>query len=294
MILSVSRRTDIPSFYSEWFFNRLKAGYVLTKNPMNPAQVRRVLLSPEIIDCIVFWTKDPAPMMKRLPELDEMGYDYYFQYTITPYGLGDLDQGKNLEPNLRDKNEIINTFIELSSQLGKDRVLWRYDPIILNHELSISYHKEMFAYMCKKLEGYTEVCTISFVDYYRKLSKQVKEQLLCEITEEQMHEIAISFAELGQEYGIEVRACCEKVDLSVDQVLPAACIDQARIELLCQQPISVKQDKNQREGCGCVQSVDIGVYNTCKNGCVYCYANYSAASTLKNCNQHNPKSEFLI
>jgi hypothetical protein len=130
MILSASRRTDIPCYYSEWFMNRLKEGYVLTKNPMNPAQVSRLTLSPDTVDCIVFWTKDPLPLLDKLPILDDLGYHYYFQFTLTPYG-------KDIERGLRDKKGIISTFRQLSSYLGKDRVIWRYDPIIINDELII-------------------------------------------------------------------------------------------------------------------------------------------------------------
>lgn len=124
MILSASRRTDIPCYYSEWFINRLKAGYVFTRNPMNHAQISRINLSPDIVDCIVFWTKDPANMLDRLHILDEIGYKYYFQFTLTPYG-------KEIECSLREKSQIIETFIKLSETIGKDKVLWRYDPIIL-------------------------------------------------------------------------------------------------------------------------------------------------------------------
>lgn len=287
MIISASRRTDIPAHYSEWLMNRLQAGYVLTRNPMNHAQVGKILLSPELIDCIVFWTKDPANMLDKLPLLDAMGYQYYFQFTLTPYG-------KDIEQNLRDKNEIIKTFIRLSQQIGKNKVLWRYDPIILNDMLLIDYHKKMFEDLCKKLSGYTNICTISFVDVYSKLNKTVTNNLIREITEQEMIQLAIQFSKIGQKYGIQLRACSEKMDLSSYGIFPASCIDKKTIETICGCAIDSKLNANQRNGCGCFPSIDIGAYNSCQNGCLYCYANFSRSAVEKNCLRHNPCADILI
>lgn len=286
MIISASRRTDIPAFYSEWFMNRLKEGYVLTKNPMNPSQISRISLAPEDIDCIVFWTKDPVRMMEKLPQLDAMGYHYYFQFTLTPYN-------RTIEHNLRDKKEIIGCFRQLSDQIGPDRVLWRYDPIILNHELTPEYHIRSFRKLCEELQGYSRLCTISFVDIYNKLSRQAKEQIVREITEEEIHSLAIILAELGVAYGFELRACCEKLDLSGGGIRPASCIDREQVERIIGHNIKAQKDKSQRQDCGCFKSVDIGVYNTCLNGCVYCYANHSEASIRRNYLLHNPEAPIL-
>ncbi|MDF2944298.1 MAG: hypothetical protein K0S01_3156 [Herbinix sp.] len=307
MLLSASRRTDIPSYYSEWFLNRLKEGYALTRNPINRAQVSRVELSPEMIDCIVFWTKDPFHMMDKLEQIDAMGYHYYFQFTITPYGFNPEQYPFNLlspnhdylyrneiERNLRDKKDIIKTFQQLSNRLGKERVLWRYDPIIINDELTIQYHLDRFTMLCQELKGYTNICTISFVDLYSKLSKKVKEEVIRAITPEQMHDMAAAFSSIGHKHGIELRACSESIDLSVDGIKPAACISKDIVEQVCGHVINAKKDKNQRLECGCIQSVDIGVYNTCKNGCIYCYANHSDTSIDNNFEKHDPNSDILI
>ncbi len=287
MILSASRRTDLPGYFSEWFFNRLKEGYALYRNPMNHGQVCRVDLSVENIDGIVFWTKDPEPMMDKLDLLDRMGYSYYFQFTLTPYG-------KETEPYLRDKWDILATLRQLSDRIGKKRVLWRYDPIILNDRYTMDYHRQQFAAYCKELAGYTDICTISFVDRYSKLSKSVKEQVIKEISAKEMHCLAAELVQLAKPHQIELRACCEAIDLSEDGVNPAACIDKEIMEQVCGHSIKVKRDRSQRVGCGCAQSVDIGAYNTCKNGCVYCYANHSEASILKNCERHDKSSPMLI
>ncbi len=287
MIISASRRTDIPAFYSEWFMNRLKDGYVLARNPMNHAQVSKIELSPETVDCIVFWTKDAKNIMDKLCLMDELGYPYYFQFTLTPYG-------KDIELYLRDKEEIISTFIELSQKIGIHKVLWRYDPIILNTDLTVEYHLERFENLCGRLSGHTRICTISFVDMYGKLMKSVKNRLLREITQEEMRKLASGFSRISRSFGIELRACCESLDLSGFGIRRASCIDKATVEEICGCSLDVKPDANQRKGCGCIQSIDIGAYNTCRNGCVYCYANYSYPAVITNSLKHNPKADILI
>ncbi len=296
MILSASRRTDIPGYYSEWLMNRLREGFAYYRNPMNSAQVCKVLLTPENIDCIVFWTKDPAPMLDKLTELDALGFHYYFQFTITSYGLPYQGSalGQYLEPNLREKRKIIQTFQLLSERLGKDRVLWRYDPIILNDTLTREYHLEQFKTLCRELSGYTGLCTISFADVYRKLNHTVKEQILREVSPEQMHSLAAALSETAKPFNISLRACCETVDLTKDGVLPASCIDRETIEKVSGRTIAAGKDKNQRPHCGCIKSIDIGAYNTCRNGCIYCYANHSIASIDRNRSRHDPASEIMI
>ncbi len=288
MIISASRRTDIPAFYSEWMINRFREGYVHTKNPMNPNQIKRIELSPDHIDCIVFWTKDPEPMLPRLLELDDMGYHYYFQFTLTPYDRG-------IERRLRDKKEILQTFKKLSDSIGEDRVLWRYDPILLNEDITIGYHKSSFEKLCRELQGYTGSCTISFIDLYAKLRSAVQEKLIRALQEEEMHQLSYIFSETGYKYGMELKACVtEEFDFSLYGITSAACIDPTIIEKICQKSIKIKKDHNQRKGCNCVQSTDIGIYNTCANGCVYCYANHSETSITKNNLLHDTKSSILI
>ncbi len=283
MILSVSRRTDVPCYYSQWFVNRLKDGYVLTRNPFNNAQISKIHLTPDVIDCIVFWTKDAKNTIPYLKNIDKMGYSYYFQFTITPYD-------KDIERNLREKTDIENTFIELSKLIGKDRVLWRYDPIILNDNLTIDYHKNQFERMCEKLHSYTNSVTISFVDLYKK----VKTDLIREISESEMIELAEFMGETARKYNMEIKTCSEKLDFSKYGIAKGSCIDKNTIEKICGANINLKPDKNQRDGCGCIESVDIGAYNSCLNGCVYCYANHNYSSTLARHKNHNPQNNILI
>ena len=283
MILSASRRTDIPAYYSQWLLNRLQAGFVLSRNPMNHAQVSKIELSPDVVDCIVFWTKNPRNMLDKLEAIDELGYRFYFQFTLTPY-----DQ--SVEKGLEDKEEIIKTFCLLSEKIGKEKVVWRYDPIIINETLDFRYHTEQFSRLCSKLHKHTEQCIISFVDQYTKL----KTNLLRDISTDKMIKLSKMISSTARDFGIAVNACCEMPFLSEYGVGQAHCIDRGLLEKICGYSLDIKNDKNQRDSCGCFESVDIGAYNTCRNGCVYCYANYSDASLSNNCQRHDPEGELLI
>ena len=282
MILSASRRTDIPCFYSDWLLNRLREGCVMVRNPMNRRQVSRLALSPACVDAIVFWTKDPAQLLGRLDELDGMGYRYLFQFTLTPYD-------KSLEPGLRDKASLVRTFQELSGRIGPERMIWRYDPIVVTENYPPAYHEQQFAALCEQLCGCTEEVIVSFVDPYRKLGKRIEA-----VRREDMAALAAIIGETAAKYRMSAKACCEDLDLTPYGIGRAACIDRQRLERLCGGPLSLAPDKNQRPGCGCCESVDIGAYNSCLNGCVYCYANHSAASVQRHHALHDPSSSLLI
>lgn len=283
MIISASRRTDIPCFYSEWFLQRLQAGYVLTRNPMNYSQVSRVSLSKDVVDCIVFWTKDATNMLDKLKYIDEMGYRYCFQYTITPYG-------PDIEQNLQPKDKIIDNFRYLSSLIGRHRMLWRYDPIIVNENYTIDYHKESFEKMCESLSAYTDRVIFSFVDLYAK----IRLRGIQEISLETMEVLAEAIGATARKYGIEVQSCCEDYDLTTFGIHQGGCIDPSVIEKVCGYKLNLKPDKGQRKNCNCIESIDIGAYNTCLNGCVYCYANLNDKTTKLNYRSHNTSAEFLL
>lgn len=283
MILSASRRTDIPCYYSGWFINRLTAGYALARNPMNHAQLSRIPLTPDVVDCIVFWTKDPENIMPHLAAISHMGYRYYFQFTLTPYG-------GSIEKNLRSKEDIVETFIRLSEAIGKERVLWRYDPIILNNALTVDYHKEHFRRLCEQLHRHTCSVTISFVDSYAKL----KTGLIREASEDEMAALGAFIGQTASDYGLTAEACCEKVDLTPYGIRKASCIDKTLAEKICGCPLDLATDRNQRDGCGCVSSIDIGAYDTCLNGCIYCYATRSHDAALARYRLHDPEGEFVI
>lgn len=285
MIISASRRTDIPNYYSEWFFNRLKEGYVYVRNPMNIHQISKIPLDKSIIDGIVFWTKNPQPMLERIEELD--GYVYYFQFTLNAYS-------SDIEPNVPSKKDVvIPTFQKLSKKIGKEKVIWRYDPIILNNKYTIDYHIKYFSLLAEKLCDYTEKCTISFVDLYRNTQNNIKPLEIIIPTTQQKQQLLYEFDKIAKEKGIYIDTCAEDIDLGNLNIKSACCIDKNRFERIGSYKLSLGKDKNQRTECGCIESIDIGSYNTCKNGCLYCYANYSKKTVETNCFKHDPKSPLL-
>ena len=267
MILSASRRTDIPTYYSEWLARRFRAGFLCVRNPMNFRQVSRITLNPNVIDCIVFWTKNPAPM---LPYLDEYRrYMYYFQFTLTGYG-------KDIEPGLPDKRRIlIPAFCELADRIGRDRVIWRYDPIFLSDHYTLDYHVKAFTRIAEALAGRTRRVVISFLDDYEKTKRNMKGINIQGLTKEKMRRLAHSFAVIAGRYGMEIQTCAEKIDLSEYGITHGACIDREYIEHLLGCRLRAGKDHGQRPECRCMESVEIGSYHTCRNGCRYCYANFS-------------------
>lgn len=262
MIISASRRTDIPSYYSDWFINRIKNGYVLVRNPMNHLQVSKILLNPNIVDCIVFWTKDAEPFVKYIDELTCLGYKFYFQYTITPYG-------HDIEPNIRRKDLIVDNLILISEILGRDRVVWRYDPIIINDALDLNYHAYNFERLCYKLHESVHHVVISFVDLYRKN----KNFNFHKISTEEGYQIAKIISNIANRYNLKVETCCEDIDLSSYGIEKGSCVDKKIIEKICGYNLDIKIDPNQRTNCLCAQSIDIGSYDTWLHKCNYCYAN---------------------
>lgn len=286
MIISASRRTDIPTYYADWLFNRLREEFVLVRNPMNIHQVSRIRLSPSVVDGLVLWTKNPVPMLDRLSELEK--YTFYFQFTLNAYG-------KDVEPNVPSKNDvIIPAFIRLSKAIGRDRVVWRYDPIFFNEKYTMEYHCKYFGKLAALLGDYTEKCTVSFLDLYRNTMRNVQPLAIQPETYEQQIELMSRFAETAERYGIYIDTCAEAIDLQGLNIAHACCIDKERLEQLGHCRLDVEKDKNQRPECGCIASIDIGAYNTCKNGCLYCYANFSNKTVMNNSGLHNPNSPLLF
>jgi len=273
MIISCSRRTDIPAFYSEWLVNRIREGFVQVRNPMNAGQIRRISLLPADVDCIVFWSKNPAPLLDKLYLLQD--FHYYFQFTLTPYG-------RDIEQNLPPKTEIVNTFLALSRKIGKERIIWRYDPILLSPIIDIDYHVRHFADLAERLSGYTDKCVISFLDIYRHLQSKSAGLSLRPPDEAQMRTLAGNMARIAAVHNIKVQTCAEKIDLADFGIEHGKCIDDRLIAKITGRKLKMEKDKHQRELCGCVTSRDIGAYNTCEHHCVYCYANISSKKMEKN------------
>ena len=285
MILSASRRTDIPNYYSEWFINRVREGFLYVRNPMNARQVSRIDLSPEAVDCIVFWTKNPAQMIDKLGYLSD--YTYYFQFTLTGYG-------KDIEPHLPDKREeLISTFRKLSEKTGKEKVIWRYDPILINKKYTAEYHLKAFEEMAGKLSGYTEKVIISFVDLYAKIQQNMRQLDIRQMTNEEIVSLAEKMAQIASRCNLIIETCAEKINLEHAGIRHGSCIDKKLIERLSGCKLRGEKDRNQRQECGCLESVDIGAYDTCLNGCKYCYANYNDDRVKEKVKLYDEKSPLL-
>ncbi len=285
MILSVSRRTDIPNYYSEWFLNRIKEGYLYVRNPFHARQVSKITVSPERVDCIVFWTKNPEPMFSRLDELD--AYPYYFQFTLTGYG-------RDIESHIPHKKKVmIPIFQTLSDRIGREKVIWRYDPILFTDRYSPQYHIRAFEQIAKELHGYTSKCVLSFVDLYAKNKKSMEELRCFSLTEQDLTAFAAEIAQIAGRYGMRAASCAEAADWSSVGIEHSCCIDKELIEHISGCKIRAGKDRNQRNECGCIESIDVGAYNTCRNGCRYCYANDSPERVLQNCRLYDAHSPLL-
>ena len=330
IIISASRSTDIPAFYAQWFINRLKAGYVVWFNPFNQ---QPMYVSFKNTKVVVFWTKNPKPLMPLLKELDKKGIYYYFQFTLNDYEI------ENFEPNVPPLEKRIETFKELSNQIGKEKVIWRFDPMIVTPQLPPREILKRVWHIGNQLKGYTDKLVFSFIDIngYRKVqnnlvketSQFTKETIEnSEFTKEQMLEISEGLTKIRERWSLEswdisLATCAEQIDLERYKIEHNRCIDGELMkkifakdkdliyylnfgklpetntlfseELEDKIPLSLEKlkDKGQRKICGCMISKDIGMYNTCNHFCVYCYANTSKDSVVRNRKLHSDISESI-
>lgn len=264
MIISASRRTDIPRFYYDWLLSRLREGFVLVRNPMNPQQVSRVALGRGAVDGIVFWTKDPAPMSGRLAELGD--YSWYMQYTLNAYG-------HEIEGALPPLDSRIETFKRLAAETPSPASLvWRYSPVVVSARYPEQFHLEQFERIAERLRGHTLKCNLSFLDFYEKIRPKMKQLGAIEQTQKEMAALARKFEAIAKKNGIALGAC-GNLDVEQAGIARAKCLDAAWLGRVSEKRYKTKKDTGQRANCFCDMSVDIGSYNSCRNGCVYCYAN---------------------
>jgi DNA repair photolyase len=293
MIISASRRTDIPAFYSDWFMNRVRKGFFYRVNPFNSKQVSGFSLKPEGVDAICFWTKNPKPLMKHLDELDQRGLKYYFQFTLNPYD-------KTFEPHLPPLDERIATFRELACRICPERVIWRYDPVILSSVTPVSWHLEQAERIAEQLKDSTHRLVFSFYDVYGKVQARLIntgisfEEITAPEKSAELDELVRGFKAMADSYGVRILSCSEEIDLSAIGIEHGACIDGKLVRKLFEGEPSAKKDRNQRESCGCVESVDMGMYNTCRFRCSYCYANFNERMIDSNYLKHYPDSPALL
>lgn len=318
VIISASRATDIPAFYAEWFVERLRQGYLKWKNPFNGVPL---YVSFKETRLIVFWSKNPKPMIKHLDYLDEEKINYYFQYTLNDYTT------ENLEAKVGSVENRIETFIKLSEKIGKEKVIWRFDPLILTDKIGVDELLNKIEKIGNQLSQYTEKLVFSFADIgiYKNVQSNLNKDKInySEFDNISMNQFAEGLKELNQKWKLEIGTCAEKIDLDKYGIKHNKCIDDDLMKRLFYNDIKLMEflgyelkkadlfdtevklvpknaknlkDKGQREVCGCIMSKDIGQYNTCPHECLYCYANTSIETAKKNYKQHrsNPFSETII
>ena len=283
MILNTGNRTDIPAFYSEWFMNRVCEGFVLVRNPYVYNQITKYLIDPEVVDVIAFCSKNPEPMLKYIDELER--FRMFWFVTITPYG-------KDIEENVPDKNNVIETFRKLSDKIGAKAMSWRYDPVFISEKYSKEFHFDVFEKMAKELEGYTDQVVISYIDLYEKTKKNFPE--VKEISKADQIELTRYFVETAARHKMKVRLCHEDPGLSAYGADVEGCFSRKVVEEAIGERLIDKRRTESRQGCSCLLNNDIGAYNSCGHLCRYCYANYDRKLVFQNMAKHDPKSPLLI
>ena len=283
LIINTGQRTDIPAFYSEWFANRLKEGFVCVRNPYYQNQVSRYRLDPSVVDCIGFCTKNPEPMFKYMDLLKD--YGQYWFVTITPYG-------RDIEPNVKDKHQLLDDFKRLSDTVGINAIGWRYDPVFISEKYSVDYHLRAFEEMATILDGYTKTAVISFIDLYPKVKRNFPEAR--EVTPEKRLLLGKAFIKIATAHGMVLKPCAEGDELAVFGADCGGCMKVEDYEKAVNKRLNVPKRKGARQSCACYLSCDIGAYNTCRHFCRYCYANAETEKVLYKSSQHDPKSPFLI
>lgn len=286
MIISASRRSDIPAFYSDWFMNRVRQGWCVVPHPFNRKRIYRVSLRPDDVTAIVFWSKNPAPMIAHLNELDEREYRYYFLFTVNDYPV-------ELEPNVPDLSERIAVFQRLADRLGPRRAVWRYDPIVISNRTDWDYHRRAFERLCRELRGSTVRVITSLVQFYAKtrrrlaaLSEQGFEFGLNLTGRDEARVLLADMATMADNAGMEIMICASEEDFSDVGIKPSRCIDGELLSQLWGLPGPWPRDKGQRLSCGCTVAKDIGVADTCLHHCPYCYSTVSEKAALNNFEKH--------
>ena len=289
MIISASRRTDIPAFYAQWFMNRIKAGYCEVPNPFNPSQIASVSLRPEDVDVIVFWTRNPLPMLPHLMELNARGYRYHFLFT-------GMNNPRVMDPHGLPIEIALDAFRVLADCIGPEKVTWRYDPIVLTHHTDPDFHKRTFSHIAKELVGYTHRCIISTVNLYRKAtSRLAREEIkITHCGESDFGDLMRFMGSEAHDRGMDIFSCAQPLNLDEYGIEHGKCVDDAYIRKVFGIEVTKKKDPSQRKACGCVISKDVGMYDTCVFGCLYCYATSSFEKARANFRKHNPDGSSLV
>ncbi len=281
MILNISGRTDIVAFYERWLIKRLEAGFVDVRNPFNPKLVSRINFSD--VDLILFCTKNPIPILN---DLNKIKIPYLFQITITPYK-------RDIEPNVPSKKEVIEAVRKISQAIGKENVFVRYDPIFLSEKYNIDYHIKAFNKLCMLLNGYVETIIVSFLDEYKNVLKNKNVLQYRKFTEEDYKIIGENFSKIAKLNNMKVQTCFEDRNLTEYGFTKGECLSHELAYKLTGKKYKSWKARKERK-CNCVEMVDIGVYNSCKHFCKYCYANYDEKIVNNNFQNHDVNSSLLI
>lgn len=284
MILNTGGRTDTVQYYSEWLLNRFREGFVLSRNPLFPNVINRIELSPDTIDVVVFCSKDYAPILDRLHEISDR-FKCYYHYTITAYNT-------DIEPNVPSIEQSVETLKQLSALVGKEKVAWRYDPVLLTEKYTIEKHFETFDYMARELLPYVDRCIFSFVEMYKKLAVNMPE--LQPISDDNKLLLVKGLGAIAKQYGLYLQTCAAKDDYLQFGVHHSGCMTTEIFSRALGLNFKHQAHKGNRIGCACMESRGLGDYNSCPNGCRYCYANKDHAKAAENYRRHDPKSPLLL
>lgn len=297
MVITASRRTDIPAFYSAWFMKRIEARFFENVNPFNPRQSRKISLAPGEVDVILFLSKNPGPLLPCLDRLDHIGYRYYFHFTLNDYP-------QVIEPRVPPVKARVDLFQRLSGRVGPEKVIWRYDPIIISNLTPVDYHLERFGRLAEKLSGQTDQVIISLLQVYEKVKARFLQleashglKVVDIRAEEQrgvLQKLVSGLSKIARENGMRIVSCAELLDLREYGIEPGSCVDLERINRIFGLSLQVKRDKSQRPNCNCAQAVDMGVYDTCKFNCCYCYATRSEQAVWRKLERYNVEGEALV
>lgn len=285
MIINTGGRTDTVQYYTDWLLRRFAEGYVLVRNPRFPEKVTRYELDPAVVDCVVFCSKNYAPILPRLHEITDR-FNTYFFYTITAYG-------RDMEPGVPDIDASIETLIELERIVGRERIVWRYDPVLLSERYTTEVHRRTFDSMARRLAPHVGRCVFSFVEPYRKLDRNMPE--LLPLMEEERAYMAELLGGIARERGLRLQTCATREDYSDYGVERAGCVTLEALGAANGVTFRKLAHRGMREGCACMEMRDIGAYNSCPNGCRYCYANADARGAARTYHeQHDPASPLML
>ena len=282
--MNTGGRTDTVQYYSEWLLNRFREGYVLSRNPLFPEIVNRIELNPETIDVVVFCSKDYSPILPRLHEISDR-FNCYYHYTITAYGT-------DIEPRVPSIEDSIRTLKALAAQVGPEKIAWRYDPVLLTEKYTTERHLETFDRMARELTPYVDRCIFSFVEMYKKLEVNMPE--LLPVSEEDKLTLAENLGAIAQRYSLWLQTCATRTDYEQFGIHRSGCMTTEIFSQALRIEFKKTPHKGNRLGCACMESRGLGDYNSCPNGCRYCYANKDHAKALQNYLTHNPDSPLLL